>query len=477
MVTSPPPERCSTAGSGGCPPSNILDLELRTALYAEAIYPDKLRSLSSEPGQALADLAGHRVDAAVGSVWELPWQARERGVALKSFNPGGYRVEYYGDSLFTLQRLAKTDPTLVQRFREASVKGWEYALQHPEEIAARILTELPIQVAMSDPAGFTRYQTEVARELARYPDVPLGHSNPERWGRIQQSLIEIGEITQPADLDAFLYNPDAAARHRSDWQATIVTAAALLAVAGSLWRWGTGRGRSAAPAGAAIGDREPSGTGLARTATLFAETRKFADRIAIFLNQLRGHIRMQSRLTPLRAAASRQLNPLRTLGSPGNVQSRLARLRAAASEALSRLASETRRITVSSGGNLPGSRPTDLNMMLTTYDADDARSLHPATGSEFGQLPLFSAARAVALPHRPGCDRGDDSRSRCRRGGRHGGRWRPDCWDPPICHRRPDRCRTPGQRCWRLCSADRQGQRPRPIPRTSRQHLRPGGNH
>ena len=77
------------------PPNNVLDLELRTALYAEAIDPDKLRSLSTEPGQALADLASHRVDATVGSVWELPWQARERGIALKAFNPAVYRVEYY----------------------------------------------------------------------------------------------------------------------------------------------------------------------------------------------------------------------------------------------------------------------------------------------------------------------------------------------------------------------------------------------
>src|SRR5271167_2618333 len=255
---------------GRLPPSNILDLELRTALYAEAVDPDKLRSLSIEPGQALADLASHRVDAAVGSVWELPWPARERGVALKSFNPAGYRVEYYGDSLVTLQRLAKTDPAMVQRFREASVKGWGYALQHPDEIAARILAELPVQVAVSDPAGFTRYQTEVARELARYPEIPLGHSNSERWGRIQQGLIEIEEIRHPADLDAFLYNPDAAARSRSDWQAAIV------AVTGA-------------------GDRKPPGEAVAQTGTLlFAETRKFADRLAAPLDQLRRYTRVQS---------------------------------------------------------------------------------------------------------------------------------------------------------------------------------------
>jgi len=228
---------------GRLPPNNVLDLELRTALYAEAIDPDKLRSLSTEPGQALADLASHRVDATVGSVWELPWQARERGIALKAFNPAGYRVEYYGDSLFTLQRVAQTHSGMVERFREASLKGWAFALQHPDEVAARILAELRVEAAVSDAASFTRYQTEVARELARYPDVPLGHSNRERWGRIQQSLVKIGEIRRPADLDAFLYNPNAAARSRNDGRAAIIAAAAavtLLVGGGFLWRWGRG---------------------------------------------------------------------------------------------------------------------------------------------------------------------------------------------------------------------------------------------
>jgi len=383
------PEALLNGRIGRLPPSNILDLELRTALYAEAIDPDRLRSLSSEPGQALADLASHRVDAAVGSVWELPWQGRERGVALKSFNLAGYRVEYYGDSLFTLQRLAKTDPAVVQRFREASVKGWGYALQHPDEIATRILAELPVQVAVSDPAGFTRYQTEVARKLARYPDVPLGHSNPERWSRIQQGLIEIGEITLPADLDAFLYNPDAPTRSRSDWLTPILAlagAAALLAGAGLLWRWG--RGRSAAPAGVAIGDRKPPGKAVARTAALFAETRKFSDRLAAPLNQLREQIRVQSRLTQLCAAASRSLNALRMLGNPSSMQSHpLARLRGAASEALSRLASVTRRLTASSGGSVPAPRPTDLNATLTTLERSIRRRVPGSVKCRFSLLP------------------------------------------------------------------------------------------
>jgi ABC-type nitrate/sulfonate/bicarbonate transport system substrate-binding protein len=194
---------------GRLPPSNILEVELRTALHSQGIDPDKLKSVSIEPAQAITALADRRVDAVVGSAWELPWQAQERAVALKSFSLADYLPQFYGDALFTLQRFANTDPATAQRFREASIKGWGYALQHPDEIAARIVAELPVQVATSDPAGFARYQSEVARTLARFPDVPLGQSSPERWSGIQQGLIAIGAISRPVDLEAFVYQDGA----------------------------------------------------------------------------------------------------------------------------------------------------------------------------------------------------------------------------------------------------------------------------
>ncbi len=162
---------------GRLPPSSILDLELRAALNSEGIDPDKLKSVSIEAGQAIAMLADRRVDAVVGSAWELPWQAQERSVALKSFELAGRRPEFYGDGLFALQRFVNAEPATAQRFREASLKGWEYALQHPDEIAARIVAELPVAVPVSDAAGFARYQSEVARKLGGFPNTPLGQSN------------------------------------------------------------------------------------------------------------------------------------------------------------------------------------------------------------------------------------------------------------------------------------------------------------
>ena len=377
---------------GRLPPSNVLDLELRTALFAERVDADKLRSLSTEPDQILADLASHRVDATVGSAWELPWQAQERGIVLKVFNPAGYRVEYYGDSLFTLQRLAHTHPAMVQHFREASLKGWGYALQHPDEVAARILAELRMQAAVSDAAGFTRYQTEVARELARYPDVPLGHSNRERWSRIQQSLIEVGEITRPADLDAFLYNPDATAHDPSDRQAAIVAVAAvvtLLAGAGLLWRWGQGRGAMPTGAAAGGGDDKPPGLPAPPISRVPGEMRHKLTVVGTdALNRLRGlrsRLSLRPRFARLAAAASEMLARLKSCHA--GMRSRLARLHVAVASVPNRLASVTRQRPASSGNSVASPRPTDLNATLTTIERSIRRGVPSSVKCRLSLVP------------------------------------------------------------------------------------------
>jgi ABC-type nitrate/sulfonate/bicarbonate transport system substrate-binding protein len=376
---------------GRFPPSNSLDLELSTALQAEAIDPDKLRSLSVDPGQALADLASRRVDAVAGSVWELPWQARERGIAVKSFNPAGYRVEYYGDSLFTLQRLAKDDPAMVQHFREASVKGWGYALQHPDALAARIFAELPEPVAVSEPAGFARYQTEVARRLARYPDVPLGYSNPERWSHIQQSLIAIGAISHSADLDAFLYSTGGAARNSNYWRAAIAAiaaAGALVAGAGFLLWWGQRRYATLAAA-VGGGDGEPPGGVAALIASTRAEMHRRLTAVRTYaLNRLRmlgSQESLRPRVAGLATVTSDLLERLK-LWRVG-LRTRLARLCAAVSAMRSHLTSTTRRVAVWSRGSAPGVRATDLNTTLRTLERAIRRRVPASVKCRFSLLP------------------------------------------------------------------------------------------
>jgi signal transduction histidine kinase len=298
--------------------------------------------VSIEPGQAIAALADHRIDAVIGSAWEFPWQARERSVALKSYD-FAFRPEFYGDGLFALQRFANADPATTQRFREASIKGWEYALQHPDEIAARIVAELPVQVPVSDPTGFTRYQSEVARKLARFPDVPLGQSNPERWSGIQQSLIAIGAISRPVDLDAFIYKPDAVAGSFPYRLVLLILGAgavcAVFVTADRFWRR---RHRSSA---------------------VSAEAFKVAEicrRIAASLNHIR---------------------PVAL------VRHGLARLQAMAHDGVDQALKVMRRLAASTAGGGPALAPIDLNVTLRDLEGLMPRRLPGAVSYRLSLVP------------------------------------------------------------------------------------------
>lgn len=252
------PAALAKARLGRQPATDILDIELATALKAEGVDPDAIKSVPVEPGQTVAALVDRSVEAVMGSEWQVPWQARQRNLALKFFDPGDYRVGFYGDTLFTLRRIERSQPDLVRQFRAASLKGWHYAFDHPDEVIDRMLAETKAVQPANDPGGFLHYQADLARKLADYPQVRIGHSNPDRWARIEASMAGVGALVQTADAADFVYDPDAAARSRNDERAAILLGAAVLAslvIGAFLIR----RNRRLRPAAAVTGAPPPRG--------------------------------------------------------------------------------------------------------------------------------------------------------------------------------------------------------------------------
>ncbi|HJU17214.1 MAG TPA: ABC transporter substrate-binding protein [Stellaceae bacterium] len=342
---------------GRLPASTILDIELRTALKAEGIDPGTLHSVPIEPGGAVAALQKGTVDAVIGSAWQVPWQAHERGLALKSFDPAAYRPEFYGDSLFTLQRFAAAEPETVAHFRAASLKGWEYALLHPQEMATRLLTELPQRMPVSDPSGFIHYQAELAGKLARYPGVPIGHSNPERWRHIAAAMAGAEAITRPVDLGDFLYDPQAAARRdldRRTWAE--IAGAALLCVLLGAGLLGYRRRRAARRRQRMIAEE---------VASLAAELRAIADRVGGALEQIRRHSLAPPQIGRFCATALDGLDHLRAI--------------------IRRLASDEEAVNP---------RASDLNAALTTLERTLRRDLPRGVDFRLSLLPELWLCRA-----------------------------------------------------------------------------------
>lgn len=171
-----------------------------------------------------ADLLANRVDAMSGYSTDEPFLLRQAGLAFVEFTPRASGIDFYGDTLFTTDEQARRDPAAVAAFREASLKGWRYAMEHPAQIADLIL------------AKYSRRHSREhllfeAGEMARLmqPDlVEIGHMLPGRWRHIADTYAELGMVPKDAPLDGFLFQPEAAPASAPSWVLPAFGAGGLL---------------------------------------------------------------------------------------------------------------------------------------------------------------------------------------------------------------------------------------------------------
>ena len=122
--------------------------------------------------------------------------------------PAAYGVDFYGDAIFTSVRLAERDPELVQRFIDASLKGWHFALAHPEQIADQIADELVRITPVPTPQLFNRSMLkEMSLVVLHYPEIALGHSNPDRWGTMFAVLAGAGLVDGQFKYLDYVFDP------------------------------------------------------------------------------------------------------------------------------------------------------------------------------------------------------------------------------------------------------------------------------
>jgi ABC-type nitrate/sulfonate/bicarbonate transport system substrate-binding protein len=193
-------------------PGDLLDLELQALLASEGIAPYATRTTDITRDFTLEDLINKTFDVVPDFLGQIPYAAEKAGIPVKVIRPGSHGIDFYGDTLFTSGKLARSNPELVERFRRASIKGWFYALEHPMEISELIVTRLAApdaaperQAALLD---FNLYQAGKVLELTHYPIVEVGNINPFRWIKMAEAMKSLGMIEEVPDLDAMIFDYD-----------------------------------------------------------------------------------------------------------------------------------------------------------------------------------------------------------------------------------------------------------------------------
>jgi diguanylate cyclase (GGDEF)-like protein/PAS domain S-box-containing protein len=96
-------------------------------------------------------------------------------------NPINYGVDLYGDMLFTSEKFYKENMDTVIKFRAATIKGWQYALSHPDEIINLILNKYTSNKTREQ----LLHEAENTELMIRPDLIEVGHLNKERLKRVE----------------------------------------------------------------------------------------------------------------------------------------------------------------------------------------------------------------------------------------------------------------------------------------------------
>lgn len=211
----------------------IMLLPQETELYAYLEREKLPRSRIVEVPHSFSadDLVKGRVDALSGYSTDEPYVLKKLGMPYSLFSPRSSGIDFYGDTLFTSEALLKRDPQRVAAFRDASLRGWQYAMDHPEEIADLIIE----RYGRRHSREHLLFEAEEMRRLMQPHLIRIGHINPGRWRSIAEVYAEFGMLPAKYSLDGFIYD-EAAPRDLSRLYRGLA-AALLVAVLVSLFAW------------------------------------------------------------------------------------------------------------------------------------------------------------------------------------------------------------------------------------------------
>jgi ABC-type nitrate/sulfonate/bicarbonate transport system substrate-binding protein len=87
------------------------------------------------------DLLQNKIDGASGYITDISYFQDQNINTFSYIRPITYGIDFYGDCLFTSENEIEDHPDRVLAFREASIKGWKYALENPEYIIILIISK------------------------------------------------------------------------------------------------------------------------------------------------------------------------------------------------------------------------------------------------------------------------------------------------------------------------------------------------
>jgi NitT/TauT family transport system substrate-binding protein len=121
--------------------------------------------------------------------------ARAAGYQVNLIYPDDYGIHFYGDTLFTTDEMLAKQPDVVRGFLRASLKGWTYAVENANSVAASVRSVKPDADAAHENAFML-----ASLPLVNTGEDHIGWMKPDIWAGMEATLREQGILTKRVDV-------------------------------------------------------------------------------------------------------------------------------------------------------------------------------------------------------------------------------------------------------------------------------------
>jgi NitT/TauT family transport system substrate-binding protein len=143
-----------------------------------------------------------QVDAVLGSIDAYQIQAESQGAQLDVYRFADYGVPTVSTSIFASNDYLKSNPEVVKKFIAASLKGWSFALDHPDQAIKdlkKVFPEVNEQLATKELAAITPLFCSGG---AKY----IGKAEDSLWTKSQDLLSEVKLLPAGQDPKSYYSN-------------------------------------------------------------------------------------------------------------------------------------------------------------------------------------------------------------------------------------------------------------------------------
>lgn len=186
----------------GVPSGSSQTTMLPLFLKSNKLTESEVTLINMPVASMVPSLLQGQVDAVLGSIDAYQIQAESQGAQLDVYRFADHGVPTVSTSIFASNDYLKEHPDIVKRFIAASLKGWSFALDHPEKTIAdlkAVFPEVNEKLATAELAAITPLFCSGG---AKY----LGKAEDALWATSQDLLSEVKLLPAGQDPKSYYTN-------------------------------------------------------------------------------------------------------------------------------------------------------------------------------------------------------------------------------------------------------------------------------